>query len=135
MAFLHPTCENISMKKKDVEQTLHLVNVEKGLPRFCGTFVILNVHKLVVCQVEANDGHGFLDAISYSFNTLGSTLEGAFLDLSIMFERSMEAKTISILNFQRQNISIEFVYDSSSFILAQTMGLYNKILQIKLWCT
>ena len=42
----------------------------------------------------------FLTCLWYSLNTLGSVLEGgAFLNMSTMFEKSMEAKTISNLEF------------------------------------
>ena len=46
----------------------------------------------------------FLTCLWYSFNIFRSALEGGvFLDPSTMSERSTEAKTISILNFQRLN--------------------------------
>ncbi len=48
----------------------------------------------------------FLTRRSYSFFTFGSAFEGgASSDPSIMSQRSMEAESISILNFQRLNLS------------------------------
>ena len=58
----------------------------------------------------------FFTHLWYSFNTLGSTLEsGVFSDPSTMSQRSMEAKTIFILNFIRLNFSPWIVNNSSSF--------------------
>lgn len=63
-----------------------LVNVAIGLPRFNSSFEILDVHKLVVHQVETDDGHDLQDAFLVVFNTLGSALGGgASADLSTMF--------------------------------------------------
>lgn len=48
--------------KRMYRQTLRLLNVAKGLPRFHMSFATLDVHKLDVHQIEANDGYGILDA-------------------------------------------------------------------------
>ena len=52
--------EELVAKEEDVGQTLCLVNVAKGLPRLGIYFTTLDVRKLVVCQVEADDEHDFL---------------------------------------------------------------------------
>ena len=51
-----------------------------------------------------DDGHGLLTHLWYSFNTLGSSLEGSgSLYPSIISQRSMDTNNILILNFQRLN--------------------------------
>jgi hypothetical protein len=48
-------------------------------------FATLDMHELVVRQIEADDEHYLLDAPLVLFNTLGTALEGeVFLDLSII---------------------------------------------------
>ena len=74
---------HMKANKKDVGQIICLLNVAKDFPLFCGTFATLDVCKFVVCQIEANDGHGLLDTFLDLFNVLQFILEGeAFLDLS-----------------------------------------------------
>ena len=43
------------MNKEDVRKTFPLVNIVNGLPRQCGSLATLDVHKLVVYQIEADD--------------------------------------------------------------------------------
>lgn len=49
------------MHDEDVEQTMHLVNVMKGLIHLRGFFATLDVRKLIVRQVEADDEYGLVD--------------------------------------------------------------------------
>ena len=80
----------------------------------------------------------FLTRLWYLFNTLGFTLEcEVFSYLSTMSQRSMKAKTISILNFQRLNFSLLNLSMTlaplllSCVIFVQKMHLYDQKFQIK----
>ena len=56
-------------------------------------FATLDMHELVVRQIEADDEHYLLDAPLVLFNTLGTALEGeVFLDLSIISQKPCTTK-------------------------------------------
>jgi hypothetical protein len=82
------------------------MDVTKSLSRLRDSLTTLDVGKLVVGQIEADHGHDLLYTPLVLFLHLGSAFEGgASSDSSIMSQRSMEVKSISILNFQRLNLS------------------------------
>jgi hypothetical protein len=62
VVLLYLACEKLAAKEDDVGQTLRLVNVAKTFPHLRRFFATLDVHKLVVRQVEANDRHSLLNA-------------------------------------------------------------------------
>ena len=108
IAILHLAHDKLTANEIDVRQTLRLVNVAKSFSHLQRSLATLDVRKL-----RSNDGHQssklrpmmkmtFLMYLWYSFNTFGFIMEdGVFLDPSIMFQRSMDANNILILNFQR----------------------------------
>ena len=103
--FLHFTREEFVENKKNVGQTLRLMNVAKTISCFHWPFTTLDVRKLVFHQIEAKMDTAFFTCLWYFFNNLGFMLESrALLGPSTMSKRSIEAKTISILNFQRLNL-------------------------------
>ena len=46
--------------KRILDDFFCLVNVIKDFPHLCRLFITFSMCKLVICQVEANDGHGLL---------------------------------------------------------------------------
>jgi hypothetical protein len=64
------------VNEENIGYTLRLMNVANGLPYLCRSFATVDVRKLVVCQVEAKNKHGFLMCFWCYFNTLGSPLDG-----------------------------------------------------------
>ena len=63
--------EESAANEKDVKQILCFVNVAKGLSRLCASLATFDVHKLVVRQVEVDDGHGLFDAPLVLFQDFG----------------------------------------------------------------
>jgi hypothetical protein len=61
VVFLHLAREKITANEEDVGETLHLMNVANCFLFLHGSFVTLDVCKLFVCQVEADDEHDFID--------------------------------------------------------------------------
>jgi hypothetical protein len=60
VALLHLACEEFAANEEDVGQAPSLVDVAQGTPCFRGSLATLDVGKLVVHQVEPNDGHALL---------------------------------------------------------------------------
>ena len=58
---LHFTRKNLVVNDKGVRQSLRLMNNTKGLSCLRESFATLDVRKLVVREVEADDGHDILD--------------------------------------------------------------------------
>lgn len=79
--------------------------VAKGFSCLRWSFATPNVRKLVVRQLERNDGYCLLHTFSYSFLAFVSWLEGGGAsDSSTMHQRSTKTNPISNLNFQRLKI-------------------------------
>jgi hypothetical protein len=62
VVLLHLALGKLATNKDNVGQNFRLVNVTKGFPHFHESFATLDMSKLVVHQVEADDGHGLLNA-------------------------------------------------------------------------
>ena len=93
--------------------------IAKDLPCLHGSFATIDGCKLIVRQVECNDGHHFLDMYLVLFLHLDSPLEGGVsLNLSTMHQRSTEVNPISILNF-----SILKFFSSITLALSPSSGV------------
>ena len=59
--FLYLVRKELVAHKVNVGQNPHLMNVAKGLPCLRWSFATLHIHKLIVHEVECNNGHYLLD--------------------------------------------------------------------------
>ena len=112
VTFLYLIYDEFVANKKDVGQTSRLVNVAKGLPCLHRSFTMFDVRKLSV-KLRLMMDMTMLTHLWCSFNTLGFTL-----DTSTMYQRSMDANNILILNFQR----LKFPSLNLSIILAASLS-------------
>ena len=75
ITLLHFTYEKLAVDKNNGLQTFRLVNVAKGLPRLRKSLTTLDVCKLVVCEVEADDGHDLLHTALIHLQHFGIYIE------------------------------------------------------------
>lgn len=95
------------------------MNVSKGLPHLCRSLATLDVHKLIICQVEADDGHDLLDANLVLFTDLGIHF-GRCSFLGLIYDVLKVHESQNHLHFELTKakfLLVELVHDSSSFDL------------------
>ena len=118
LLLLHLAFKSLAANEEDVGQIFRLVIVAKGVSRLCGPLQLLMCVSWLFVMLRLMVDLIFLTCLWYSFNILGSALEGdTFSDLSTMSQGFMDTKIISILNFQRLNFSVVLVHDSCPFTL------------------
>ncbi len=102
---MHLAREELVANEEDVGQALCFVDVAKCLPclhRYLAPLDVVRPSTKLMAMVDM----AFFARRWYSLMTLGSALDGgASSDSSTISQRSMEANTISILNFQRLKFS------------------------------
>ena len=116
---VHLVREKLAANKEDVRQILRLVNVVKDFSHLRGTFATLDVYKLVVRQVKADDGHGFFDSLLVFLQHFGIHNE-RWSHLGSVNNLPKVHVSQNHLHFELAKakfISVKFVHDFSSFAL------------------
>ncbi len=103
---MHLTREELAANEEDVGQAPRFVDVTKCPPCLRWSLGPLDVVKLTIHQVDANDRHGLLQTPLVPLDDFGVRIGWwSILRPVQISQRSMEANTISILNFQRLKFS------------------------------
>ena len=112
--------KKLTANEEGVVQTLCFVNVAKNFLRLYVSFVTLDMRKLVIREVEADDEHYYASLVYflYYFFNISALEGGAFLELSTMSQRSMDDNIILILDFQR----LKFLPLNSSMVIAAPLS-------------
>ena len=86
--------------KKHIGQTVHFVNVVKGLSRLCRSFIAFDGASWLSAKLRPMMEKAFFMHLWYSFSILGSIFKnGVSSYLSTMFQISIDSN--NILNFER----------------------------------
>ena len=119
VVFLLLAYEEIETNKKDVGLFFCLLNVAKDLPCLRWSFPTLDVSKLVVRQVEVDDGYSLFDVPLMFLLDLGIRI-GSWSFLRSIHNVLKVYGSQNYLHFEfpkAKFLSVEFVHDSSPFIL------------------
>lgn len=112
------TREKLAENEEDVKRTFCLINVAEGFQAFTSPLQLLMCVSWLSAKLGPMMNMSFFKRLWYSFNALGSTLEGgASLESSKIFQKSMDVYNILILNSSKLEVpSIEFVNESSGLV-------------------